>query len=82
MTARHYQDGKFVGIGDAISAIATPIARVLGLPCIDPQTKQLRPESGCAKRKAKLNALTRPHGQQWPTKSLSASDSITRKTGR
>lgn len=46
------------GLGDAVAAVATPIARVLGLPCIDPATKQLRPESGCAKRKARLNALT------------------------
>src|SRR5438128_2147209 len=43
------------GLGDVVAAVATPIARALGLPCIDPQTKQLRPESGCAKRKAKLN---------------------------
>jgi hypothetical protein len=45
------------GLGDKVAAVATPIARALGLPCIDPQTKDLRPESGCAKRKAKLNQL-------------------------
>lgn len=44
------------GLGDAVAAVATPIARALHLPCIDPATKQLRPESGCAKRKAKWNA--------------------------
>ncbi len=61
---RHEIDGahKASGLGDAVAAIATPIARALKLPCIDPKTKDLRPESGCAKRKAKLNALTRPHG--------------------
>lgn len=49
---------KTIGLGDAVAAVATPIARALRLPCIDPATKQLRPESGCAKRKARLNALT------------------------
>jgi hypothetical protein len=42
--------------GDAIASLATPIARALGLPCIDPETKQLRPESGCAKMRDNLNA--------------------------
>lgn len=41
--------------GDAIAAIATPIARALHLPCIDPETQQLRPESGCAQRRRLLN---------------------------
>ncbi len=41
--------------GDAIATVATPIARALGLPCIDPETKQLRPESGCAKMRDNLN---------------------------
>lgn len=49
-----------LGLGDAIAAIATPIARALHLPCIDPATQQLRPESPCAKRKAALNNLTAP----------------------
>lgn len=44
-----------IGLGDAVASVATPIARVLRLSCIDPATKQLRPESGCAKRKAGLN---------------------------
>jgi len=44
-----------VGLGDAVASIATPIARVLRLSCVDPATKQLRPESGCAKRKAAWN---------------------------
>jgi hypothetical protein len=41
--------------GDAIAAVATPIARALKLPCIDPATKELRPESGCAKMRQNLN---------------------------
>lgn len=45
------------GLGDLVAAVATPIARALHLSCIDPATKQLRPESGCAKRKAALNRL-------------------------
>ncbi len=43
-------------LGDAISTIATPIARALKMDCIDPETQQLRPESGCAKMRNNLNA--------------------------
>ncbi len=43
-------------LGNAISAVATPIARALNMPCIDPETNQLRPESGCAKMRDNLNA--------------------------
>jgi hypothetical protein len=35
--------------GDAIASVATPIARVLHMDCIDPATNQLRPESNCNK---------------------------------
>jgi len=45
------------GLGDLVGAIATPIARVLHLPCIDPATRQLRPESRCQKRKDILNKI-------------------------
>lgn len=55
--------GKF-GLGDAVGAVATPIARVLRLPCVDPATKQLRPESPCSKRKADLNAFGRRVGEK------------------
>ena len=44
------------GLGDAIHAVALPIARILRLPCIDPATKKLRPESPCATRRKKMNA--------------------------
>jgi hypothetical protein len=50
---------RAIGLGDAVARIATPIARALKLPCVDPKTKDLRPESGCAKRKKKLNELGR-----------------------
>lgn len=43
------------GLGDVVASVATPIARALGLGCLDPKTKQLRPESGCAQRKAAMN---------------------------
>ncbi len=43
-------------VGDAIATIATPVARVLKMDCIDPETQQLRPESGCAKMRNNLNA--------------------------
>ncbi len=42
-------------IGDKIAAVATPIARLLNLSCIDPQTNQLKPESTCSKVKQDLN---------------------------
>jgi hypothetical protein len=43
-------------LGDKIALVATPIARVLKMPCIDPKTGKLKPTSGCAKMKARLNA--------------------------
>jgi hypothetical protein len=41
--------------GDVIATIATPIARMVGADCIDPETNELRPESPCAQRKRMLN---------------------------
>lgn len=46
-----------LNIGDAVALVATPVARGLGMDCIDPTTQQLRPDSNCAKRKAALNQL-------------------------
>jgi hypothetical protein len=45
------------GLGDKIARIATPIARMLGFPCVDPKTGQLKNDSGCAKRRDVLNKL-------------------------
>ena len=45
------------GLGDLVSTLATPIARALNMDCIDPATKQLKPESDCAERKAWLNKI-------------------------
>lgn len=45
-------------LGDAIATVATPIARALQMPCIDPVTNQLRLDSGCAQRKEALNRLS------------------------
>ncbi len=42
-------------LGDLISSVATPVARMVGADCIDPQTNDLRPESPCAKAKQRLN---------------------------
>jgi hypothetical protein len=50
-------DIPHLGLGDVIAAIATPIARALRMPCIDPATGQLRPDSDCHKRKEKLNKI-------------------------
>ncbi len=43
------------GLGDVVHAVALPIARILRLPCVDPATKKLRPESPCAARRNKWN---------------------------
>lgn len=43
-------------LGDLAEKLAKPIARALRLPCLDAQGN-LNPESGCAKRKARLNAI-------------------------
>lgn len=43
-------------LGDKIASVATPVARTLKLPCIDPTTNELRPESPCARAKANLNS--------------------------
>jgi hypothetical protein len=48
---------KRLRLGDAAAAVATPIARAFRMKCVDPATRDLRPESKCAKRKAKWNAL-------------------------
>lgn len=45
------------GLGDVVAKVATPIARVIGMNCIDPATRQLKPDSGCSKRQRMLNDL-------------------------
>jgi hypothetical protein len=42
------------GLGDIIEALVKPLARALGLSCLD-QDGNLRPESGCAKRRDRIN---------------------------
>jgi hypothetical protein len=42
-------------VGTLIGKIATPIAHALRLPCVDRETKKLKPTSGCAKRKRALD---------------------------
>ena len=54
--------------GDLIASVATPIARVFHMDCIDPTTNQLRPTSDCAKMRDNLNAgmtLTDAIYQRW-----------------
>ena len=43
--------------GDLVAKVATPVARALGLDCVDKESQKLKPESPCAKRKAALNAM-------------------------
>jgi hypothetical protein len=58
-------------LGDAVAAVATPIAKALHLPCIDPETKQLRPQSRCGQTKQALNEQRYAdafYDRFWPTK--------------
>jgi hypothetical protein len=43
-------------LGDVISSIATPVARAIGADCIDPETRDLRPDSPCGRARSQLNA--------------------------
>jgi len=45
------------GLGDIVERLAKPIARALGLPCLD-EHNRLRPDSPCAKRRNALNKAT------------------------
>ncbi len=59
---------RMKNLGDKIASVATPIARVLKMPCIDHETRQLRPESGCAKMRDNLNngmTITDAIYQRW-----------------
>jgi hypothetical protein len=53
---------KGIGLGDVVSKVATPIARALGMDCIDKKTNELKPDSGCAKRRDALNGIHLPFG--------------------
>jgi hypothetical protein len=44
------------GLGDLVETAAKPIAKALKLDCLD-SSGNLKPESGCAKRKAALNRI-------------------------
>lgn len=46
---------KIRGLGDVVHKVALPVAKALGLPCVDKSTGKLRPESPCAKRREMLN---------------------------
>lgn len=50
-----YGDCERFGLGDLVAAVATPIARVFKMDCIDPATNDLKPESPCGQRKADWN---------------------------
>ncbi len=43
------------GLGDVVEKIAKPIARALGLDCINQLTGELKPNSKCAQRRKWLN---------------------------
>lgn len=46
---------KIRGLGDLVEKVAHPIAKALGLPCLDQQTQQLKKGSPCWQRRNALN---------------------------
>lgn len=56
ISALRKMGAKDTGLGDILSSVATPIARVLRLPCVD-RSGKLKPDSRCAKRRDALNRL-------------------------
>ena len=46
--------GPQMGLGDFVERLAKPIAKALGMKCLD-EAGKLRPESPCAKRRNALN---------------------------
>lgn len=44
-------------LGDRAERLAKPIAKALRMDCLD-EAGNLKPESGCAKRRDRLNKLT------------------------
>jgi hypothetical protein len=52
---------KRAGLGDMVERAAHPLAVALKLPCLD-EKQQLRPESPCGRRRAKLNDLGKKIG--------------------
>jgi len=48
---------RLPGLGDRVEKILKPIAVALGSDCLD-EHHNLKPDSGCAKRRDALNALT------------------------
>lgn len=49
---------RVLRVGDRIHSVALPVARVLGLPCVDKNTGQLRKDSPCASRQRLYNGET------------------------
>lgn len=46
-----------IRLGSMIELLAKPMAQLMKLPCLD-EKGQLRPESGCAKRRDRMNNIT------------------------
>lgn len=49
------------GLGDRVEQFAKPVARLLGMKCLDAQGR-LKADSGCAKRRDRLNDMGRKLG--------------------
>ena len=53
------QRNEAMGVGDMVEVVAKPIARLMGADCLDEQGN-LKPDSGCARRKAACNRVRLP----------------------
>jgi hypothetical protein len=49
-----------VGLGDLVHSVALPIARAVGMDCVDKATNDLKPGSPCAHRQDFLNKVQLP----------------------
>jgi hypothetical protein len=56
-----YKARRSAGLGDLVERAVKPIAVAMKLPCLDKE-KRLRPDSPCARRRDRLNALGRKVG--------------------
>jgi hypothetical protein len=54
--ANDFLNRRKMRLGDMVEALAKPIAKALRLSCLD-ENSRLRPESPCAKRRDRLNAI-------------------------
>jgi len=48
-------NGSHWKLGNIVSSVVTPIAAMMGHPCVDKWTRKLKPGSACDKRRLAMN---------------------------